>query len=100
MRNFVVVNTFSLPIAIGQFNYFIDCLGLKLKSYSFLTRFCVSFVVTCINRKNEMDIIISYLITSTDAGRTVIRGNIHIFVLTASKNNRFQKKLIRQNTNI
>ncbi len=35
------------------------------------------------------------------AGRTIIGGaNIHISLLTDCKNNRFQKKLITQNTNI
>jgi hypothetical protein len=35
------------------------------------------------------------------AGISIIAGaDIHIFVFTDSKNNRFQKKLIGQNTNI
>ena len=38
---------------------------------------------------------------SSGAGRTIIGGaNIHISLLTDCKNNRFQKKLITQNTNI
>ena len=37
----------------------------------------------------------------TGAGRTIIEGaNIHIFVFTDCKNNRFQKKLIKQNAHI
>ena len=40
-------------------------------------------------------------IDASGAGRTIIRGaNIHISLLTDCKNNRFQKKLITQNTNI
>ena len=35
------------------------------------------------------------------AGRTIVEGaNIHIFVFTDCKNNRFQKKLIKQNAHI
>ena len=38
---------------------------------------------------------------TSGAGRTIIGGaNIHISLLTDCKNNRFQKKLITQNTNI
>ena len=38
---------------------------------------------------------------TTGAGRTIIEGaNIHIFVFTDCKNNRFQKKLIKQNAHI
>ncbi len=41
------------------------------------------------------------LVISSGAGRTIIGGaNIHISLLTDCKNNRFQKKLITQNTNI
>ena len=37
----------------------------------------------------------------TGAGRTIIEGaNVHIFVFTDCKNNRFQKKLIKQNAHI
>ena len=41
--------------------------------------------------------------TDSGVGRSIIGGgggNIHIFVFTDLKNNRFQKKLIMQNTNI
>ena len=39
--------------------------------------------------------------TGTGAGRTIIEGaNIHIFVFTDCLNNRFQKKLIKQNARI
>ena len=38
---------------------------------------------------------------STGAGRTIIEGaNIHIFVFTDCKNNRFQKKFVKQNAHI
>ena len=38
---------------------------------------------------------------TSGAGRTIIEGaNIHIFVFTDCKNNRFQKKLIKQNAHI
>ncbi len=45
-------------------------------------------------------------LTASGVGRSIIGGggggggNIHIFVFTDLKNNRFQKKLIMQNTNI
>jgi hypothetical protein len=40
-------------------------------------------------------------IVSRGAGISIIAGaDIHIFVFTDCKNNRFQKKLIGQNTNI
>ena len=44
--------------------------------------------------------IISYQV-GTGATRTMIEGaNIHVFVFTDCKNNRFQKKLVRQNADI
>jgi hypothetical protein len=41
------------------------------------------------------------ILVSRGAGISIIAGaDIHIFVCTDCKNNRFQKKLIGQNTNI
>ena len=38
---------------------------------------------------------------NSGAGRAIIEGaNIHIFMITDCKNNRFQKKLIKQNAHI
>ena len=40
-------------------------------------------------------------VSNTGAGRTIIEGaNIHILVVTDCKNNRFQKKLSKQNARI
>ena len=40
-------------------------------------------------------------VKGSGVGRSIIGGaNIHIFVFTDLKNNRFQKKLIMQNMNI
>jgi hypothetical protein len=44
---------------------------------------------------------IQYYSSHRGAGISIIAGaDIHIFVFTDCKNNRFQKKLIGQNTNI
>ena len=50
----------------------------------------------------EQDLKINFVHPSgTGAGRTIIEGaNIHILVFTDCKNNRFQKKLIKQNAHI
>ena len=59
------------------------------------------FTILVINIETNYQILIAeqiatYIYSDTGAGRKIIEGaNIHIFVFTDCKNNRFQKKLSR-----
>jgi hypothetical protein len=57
---------------------------------------------TCLKRRRKWPILYNFHYgTRRGAGISIIGGaDIHIFVFTDCKNNRFQKKLIGQNTNI
>ena len=69
-----------------------------MSKYVFRTQYGVSII----NFFNKLLISnTEYMDFNSGAGRTIIEGaNIHIFVFTDCKNNRFQKKLIKQNAHI
>ena len=64
------------------------------------------FTILVVNIETNYQILIAeqiatYIYSDTGSGRKITEGaNIHIFVFTDCKNNRFQKKLIKQNAHI